>query len=92
MTPERETLLRLYGAKLDPDAERAEGMNEAVEERAELPRTRRLLHAEAVQQPGQPGDPPPTTAEEIWRDTDRQIDVLVAGVGTGGTITGVASC
>ena len=50
----------------------------------------RRHYAAAVQESGQPGDPSRTTAEEIWNDTDGKVDIVVAGIGTGGTITGIA--
>ncbi len=90
MSIERRVLLRLLGAEivLTP---RARGMNGAIA------MAKKLLeeHGEGSFGPGQfdnPANPQvhrETTAEEIWRDTDGQIDVFVAGVGTGGTITGV---
>ena len=91
MSLERRVVVRAFGARvvLTPGAR---GMLGAVD-RAERARARdpARLHAAAVQQPGQSRRPPATTAEEIWRDTDGQVDAVVAGVGTGGTITGVAA-
>jgi cysteine synthase A len=90
MSNERRMLLRAYGAELvlTPGAE---GMLGAIG-RAEA-----IVAADAncfmPQQFTNPANPDVhrrTTAEEIWRDTDGQVDILVAGVGTGGTITGVA--
>jgi cysteine synthase A len=78
MSMERRMLLRAYGAELvlTPGAE---GMRGAIRQgRRDGGRRPALLHPAAVPEPGQPGNPPPTTAEEIWNDTDGQVDILVA--------------
>jgi len=89
MSKERRMLLRAYGATLvlTPGPE---GMDGAI-------RTARQLVAEnenyfmpqQFENPANPDIHRRTTAEEIWRDTDGQVDIVVAGVGTGGTITGI---
>jgi cysteine synthase A len=90
MSLERRKLLRLLGAELvlTPGAEGMRGAIRRAEELArEYPRT---FIPQQFQNPENPGIHRRTTAEEIWRDTEGLIDILVAGVGTGGTITGVA--
>ena len=88
MTRERENLLRLYGAEV-VQVESMGGMNEAVEEARRLCRERGDCWVPAqFSNPANPEIHRRTTAEEIWRDTEGRVDVLVAGVGTGGTITG----
>ena len=90
MSIERRRLLKALGAEvvLTPAAD---GMRGAINKAEQiLARHARSVHAAAVRQPRQPGNPRDTTAEEIWQDTDGKVDILVAGVGTGGTITGVA--
>src|ERR687893_317647 len=88
MSRERENLLRLYGAQVVV-VESMGGMNEAVEEARRICRERGDCWVPAqFSNPANPETHRRTTAEEIWRDTDGRIDVLVAGVGTGGTITG----
>ncbi|SFD73005.1 cysteine synthase A [Massilia yuzhufengensis] len=90
MSNERRMLLRAYGAELvlTPGGE---GMLGAIRRAEELVASN--PHYFMPQQFNNPANPEvhrATTAEEIWRDTDGQVDILVAGVGTGGTITGVS--
>jgi cysteine synthase len=88
MSRERENLLRLYGAEVVL-VESMGGMNEAVEEARRICRERGDCWVPAqFSNPANPEIHRRRTAEEIWRDMDGRIDVLVAGVGTGGTITG----
>jgi cysteine synthase len=88
MSRERENLLRLYGADVVL-VESLGGMNEAVDEARRICRERDDCWVpNQFSNPANPEIHRRTTAEEIWRDTEGQLDVLVAGVGTGGTITG----
>ncbi len=86
---ERRMLLKAYGAELilTPGSE---GMNGAIRKAEELAASdSRYLMLQQFKNPANPEIHRRTTAEEIWRDTDGKADILVAGVGTGGTITGV---
>jgi cysteine synthase len=88
MSREREKLLRLYGAEV-VWVESMGGMNEAMEEARRICRERGdCFVPNQFSNPANPEIHRRTTAEEIWRDTDGRIDVFVAAVGTGGTITG----
>jgi cysteine synthase A len=90
MSVERRTLLKALGAELilTPGAE---GMRGAVNKALQLAeQDSHYLLLQQFENPANPEIHRLTTAEEIWRDTDGQVDALVAGVGTGGTITGVA--
>ena len=88
MSRERESLVRLYGAEVVL-VESMGGMNEAVEEARRICRERGNCYVpNQFSNPANPEVHRRTTAEEIWRDIEGKLDVLVAGVGTGGTITG----
>jgi cysteine synthase A len=89
MSRERRQLLRAYGAELilTPAAEGMPGAITRAEEMAA--RDPRYFIPQQFRNPANPEVHRRTTAEEIWRDTDGLADVLVAGVGTGGTLTGV---
>jgi cysteine synthase A len=88
MSREREKLLRLYGAEV-VWVESMGGMNEAVEEARRICRERGNCYVpNQFSNPANPEVHRRTTAEEIWRDMDGKVDVFVAPVGTGGTITG----
>jgi cysteine synthase len=88
MSRERENLLRLYGAKVDI-TESLGGMNEALDAASEMAAGNPdAWRPDQFSNPANPEIHRRTTAEEIWADLDGDVDVLVAGVGTGGTITG----
>lgn len=90
MSSERRSMLRAYGAQLELTPG-IEGMGGCIQRAQQLVAT--LPDAYMLQQFRNPANPKihrETTAAEIWADTDGQVDIVVAGVGTGGTITGVA--
>ena len=89
MSRERKLLLKAYGADLllTPGAE---GMPGAMKKADELAAAdSRYFIPQQFENPANPAIHRATTAEEIWADTDGQVDIFVAGVGTGGTVTGV---
>ncbi|SDP59757.1 cysteine synthase [Pedococcus dokdonensis] len=88
MSKERRALLRAYGAELVL-TEGALGMKGCVAKSEEIAAERGGILARQFANEANPEIHRKTTAEEIWKDTDGQVDILVAGIGTGGTITGV---
>jgi cysteine synthase len=88
MSRERESLLRLYGARVDV-TESLGGMGEAVEAARAMSRDRDVFLPDQFSNPANPEAHRRGTGPEIERALDGRVDVLVAGVGTGGTITGV---
>ena len=89
MSVERRILLRAYGAELvlSPGAE---GMAGAIARAEALASEHGYFVPRQFENPANPAAHRRATAEEIWRDTDGLVDVVIAGVGTGGTITGLA--
>jgi len=89
MSLERRKLLRLLGAELVLTPAEL-GMRGAIDKAGEIARKEQAFMPQQFENPANPEIHRRTTAEEIWRDTDGEVDAIVAGVGTGGTITGVA--
>lgn len=90
MSIERRNLVKAYGAKVELTPGH-KGMKGAIEKAEELKQSiKDAVILEQFDNPANPAAHYHTTAEEIWRDTDGKIDVFVAGVGTGGTISGTA--
>ena len=91
MSVERRKMLKFLGAKLEL-TEAAKGMNGAIARANEMvAEDKNAIIPQQFENPANPAIHKVTTAEEIWTDTDGKVDVVVMGVGTGGTLTGVGT-
>jgi cysteine synthase A len=90
MSQERRSMLKAYGAQLELTPG-SQGMRGAIN-RAQIivANTPNAVMLQQFRNPANPKTHRETTAEEIWADTDGEVDIIIAGVGTGGTITGIA--
>ncbi|MGC9505198.1 cysteine synthase A [Baaleninema sp.] len=90
MSVERRAMLRAFGAQLELTPG-VEGMRGAIARASEIAEnTENAYMLQQFQNPANPEIHRKTTAEEIWNDTDGHVDILIAGVGTGGTLTGIS--
>ena len=91
MSLERQQVLRMFGARMELTSDEV-GMQGAIERAEQMVAAEpdRYVMLQQFKNPANPAIHFKTTGPEIWEDTDGQIDVLVAGIGTGGTITGIS--